>query len=146
MKLFSNSNSLLRQARGFSLVEVTLALGLVSYVLLGLLGLMVVGLNSSRESTVETALSQIALHVSSTYDGSGMSGGALTYEKAYSYAGTPLSSPTDPGKYFTAKVEATPSEGVIPNGTKNLHLIKVSITSAVASDTKKVLQTSAFIP
>jgi type II secretory pathway pseudopilin PulG len=38
-------------SRGFSLVEVTLALGLVAFALISLLGLLPVGLNTVRESS-----------------------------------------------------------------------------------------------
>lgn len=48
---------------GFSLVEITLSLGLVSFVLVALLGLFGVGLTSSRDSAKETALAQIANQV-----------------------------------------------------------------------------------
>ncbi len=45
--------------RAFSLVEVTLALGLVSFILVALLALFGVGMQASRESANDTMLSQI---------------------------------------------------------------------------------------
>ncbi len=46
-------------ARGFSLIEVTLALGIVSFALITILGVMPVGLNSLRDAVDETTESQI---------------------------------------------------------------------------------------
>lgn len=49
-----------RRTAGFSLVEVTLALGIVAFCLVSLLGLFAVGLESSRHSGRDTALSEVA--------------------------------------------------------------------------------------
>lgn len=69
-------------AQAFSLVEVTIALGIVSFALLALLGLFVVGLSSSKESAMDTAVAQIALHAATIYDG-------VDTNLAYSYEGIP---------------------------------------------------------
>jgi len=136
-----------RSVRAFSLVEVTIALGLVSYTLLGLLGLFIVGLNSNRESTMETALAQIALHVSSSYNGALNADGKVVYQRAYTYEGSHLLDINDASKYFTVDVEGQPSSDVlIPDTTGNLHLITVSIASVTTPDSKKVIQTSAYVP
>ncbi|MEI8045486.1 MAG: hypothetical protein WCL11_29020 [Verrucomicrobiota bacterium] len=47
----------LRGESAFSLVEVVIAIGLVSFALLSLIGLLTVGLKSSRESAEDTILS-----------------------------------------------------------------------------------------
>lgn len=49
--------------RGFSLVEVTIALGIVSFSLLAIIGLVGSGLTSVRESTNEAAIASIIQHV-----------------------------------------------------------------------------------
>lgn len=121
--------------RGFSLVEVTIALGLVAYALLALLGLFVVGLSSSRESSVETALSQIALHVASTYSGS-----APAQPLNYTYDGVAV---TGTSSHFLVNVQSTPS--TIANTSTNLHLITLSITSPMNPGVTNVIQTSAFV-
>lgn len=46
--------------RGFSLVEITLALGIVSFGLVATLGTMAVGLNTVRDATTQAAVSNIA--------------------------------------------------------------------------------------
>ena len=48
---------------GFSLVEITLALGIVAFVLIAVLGLFSVGLDSSRRSASDTAISQVVNQV-----------------------------------------------------------------------------------
>lgn len=47
-------------ASGFSLVEITLALGIVSFGLVATLGTMAVGLNTVRDATTQAAASNIA--------------------------------------------------------------------------------------
>lgn len=49
---------------GFSLVEVTIALGLVTFVLVALLGLFGVGMEASKGSMNSTALGQVLAHAS----------------------------------------------------------------------------------
>ncbi len=136
----------LAKARAFSLVEVALALGLISYVLVSLLGLFVVGLTSSRESSVDTAFAQIALDVSSRYAGTAVvdPNNPPTYQ--YSYDGQ-AKSPSDPAseKYFTVTVQDKPS--TISNTSSNLHLLTLSITRAVNPTVIiGVIQTSVFVP
>ena len=125
-----------RQA--FSLVEVTIALGLVSFALLALLGLFVVGLNSSKESALDTAQAQIALHASSVYNGTNMN-------LEYSYDGTPQSAAgSDFQSYFSASVTGTP--GGVSNTPTNFHLIGISITSPSDPSRTNIIQTSKYLP
>ena len=125
---------------GFSLIEVTIALGLVAYALLALLGLFAVGLSSSRESTTVTALSQIALHVSSSYSGT-ISGQSLDY----SYEGLAITgSNSSLQKHFVVTLSTVPN--TISNTSTNLHLLKISITSPQNPAVTNVIQTSAFVP
>lgn len=134
----------LSTGRAFSLVEVTIALGLVSYSLLAMMGLFVVGLNSSRESSVETALSQIALHVASCYSGTNLP--AANTELSYSYDGL-LVSGSSAEKHFTVRVIDTPSDAsIITDTSANLHLITLSITRASAPGITNIVQTSSFVP
>ena len=53
----------LRSSSGFSLVEITLALGIVAFVLIAVLGLFGVGLDSSRRSASDTVISQVVNQV-----------------------------------------------------------------------------------
>ena len=137
-----------RAERGFSLVEVSLALGLVAFVLLALMGLFVVGLNSSRDSSMETAYAQIALRTSSRYPGTATadSTGTVTYQETYDYEGAPLPA-GDPELYFAVEVVGKPSDGsVIAQTSTNLHLITLTITSPQNPGVSKVVHASAFVP
>jgi uncharacterized protein (TIGR02598 family) len=127
----------LRHKRGFSLVEVTIALGLVSYALLGLLGLLTVGLTSSRDSSVETALSQIALHASSSYQGT-----TSPYTLYYTYEGAATN---QSGAYFQAEISRM-TNATIPNAGTNLHLISISVTRPSNPRVTNTIQASAFVP
>jgi uncharacterized protein (TIGR02598 family) len=130
------------RSQAFTLVEVTLALGLVSFVLLSLLGLFVVGLTSSRDSSLETALSKIAVDVSSSYDSTLPS----PYTNAYNYEGlTSNQAGSSFQKNFTAKV-STNSTSMIANTSTNLVLITISITSVNNPSVTNIIQTSAYLP
>lgn len=69
--------------RAFSLVEVTLALGIVSVSLLALIGLLPAGLGVLRESMEETARANIVQRVSAglaTADFASLSAGTLDFD------------------------------------------------------------------
>jgi uncharacterized protein (TIGR02598 family) len=53
----------MRKSQGFSLVEVTLAIGIVAFALIAILGLVPVGLNSGRDSIAATHTPLIAQDV-----------------------------------------------------------------------------------
>ena len=50
------------RSRAFGLVEIAISLGVVSFALLALIGLTVVGLNSSREAHEDTVVASLARH------------------------------------------------------------------------------------
>ncbi len=119
----------------FSLVEVTIALALISYSLVALLALFVVGLNASKESSRETAFSQIAMHAASTYSGTG-----ATATNNYTFEGRPTIA-TDPEKFFT--VTYTSNSNTISNISTNFQLITIKV---VGSGVTNVIQSSVYVP
>ncbi len=64
----ARANSILRKTghRAFSLVEVALALGVVSFAVLSMLGVVSVGLTTVKDATEQTMHAQIIKHVGST--------------------------------------------------------------------------------
>jgi uncharacterized protein (TIGR02598 family) len=58
-----NQRNLRSASSGFSLVEITLALGIVAFVLIAVLGLFGVGLDSNRRSVSDTVIPQIVNQV-----------------------------------------------------------------------------------
>lgn len=131
-------------ADAFSLVEVTIALGLVAYALLALLGLFVIGLSSSRESARETALAQIGLNAVSRYN-------KVNQDFEYNYEGNPVTVGNSNSYYKAAVVRVTPSSST--NSTNafaytgaDLHLLKVSITSSNAPTLTNIVNAAKFLP
>lgn len=51
------------RAHGFGLVEIAIALGIISFALLSLLGLMAVGLNASKTAREDTVVASLARNV-----------------------------------------------------------------------------------
>lgn len=147
MKLRTETIKLLGDARArkcasngaFSLVEITVAMGLAAYCLLAMLGVFAVGLNSSRDSSTETTLSQIALHASSSYRPTDLT--EFNYSEQGSCLGT---SATAVEKYYTATVTENSSTAV-PNASANLRLLTVAITSVHNPKDTHYVQASAYI-
>lgn len=83
-------------APGFSLVEVTMALGLISFALLAMIGLIPAGLGSLRDSTQQSVNAQILQQISS---GLAVNGFASRSEFS-DFGGTNL--------YFDAEAQALP--------------------------------------
>lgn len=136
--------SKLVRRKGFSLVEVALAMGLVAYVLVALLGLFAVGMNSSRASVVDTAVARIARSVVVNYDASAMTNNQVVYERAYSYDGELLTSANDPNKHFSVTITGVPSSATdVPESSDRWHLIMIEITGV--DRRKTTLQASALL-
>ncbi|PTX94042.1 hypothetical protein DB345_21010 [Spartobacteria bacterium LR76] len=93
----------------FSLVEVTLALGIVSVSLLSLIGLLPAGLGALRESMDQTVHAQILQRIAagvSTSEFASLTGQTLTFDQE----GQLLAGASDASARYTAKVqESTPS-------------------------------------
>lgn len=70
-----------RSTAGFSLVEVTLAMGLVSFCLVAMLGVIPVGLEQERKSADQLVAAQVLAAVASDFrSGPGIEGTTVRYE------------------------------------------------------------------
>lgn len=106
---------------GFSLVEVTLAIGIISFSLLTVLGLMPVGLTTLRQATEQTIESQIVQKIGSEVQltsysklAANFSGKTFYYSDQGDYLGSsPASVPADT-RY---RAVATLSNSVFPGST-----------------------------
>lgn len=148
-----------RFPRGFSLIEVTIALGVVSFALIALFGLLPTGLTTFRSSIDRTVASQIAQNI--------ISQARQTEFSSLGGLATPAGSPkrftedgdetTDASKtVYVAKVEVTTSVS-LPPSTANSSMAKIRVRVAnspsgseaviTSNSTTSVVQDfSAFIP
>jgi len=130
---------------GFSLVEVTLAIGIVSFALVTLLGIVPIGLMANQEAMGQTARSHILKQISSDL-------GMLPYDKVsgylaatqyYDYDGKRLSGQS--GTTFT--VALTNAAASYPGSTnladldQRLARVKVSIRRAAEPEAAAILTT-----
>jgi len=95
----------------FSLIEIVIALGIVSFCVIPLLGLMTSGLQASKNSQQDTVLALAAKYILSDLRGqtfSSLNVGATT-NYLFDYQGDPLSSNSPPSQhaYYTAAVTIT---------------------------------------
>lgn len=114
---------------GFSLVEVTIALGLVSFILVSLLALFSVGMQASRESANETLVSQITARTLALVQGSAMpvpdGDGEEFFFDAMGERQEIASADTDTVYTVTVKAESTTAAG---DASPFLVLLKTEIT------------------
>lgn len=145
--------------RGFSLIEVTIALGIVAISLIAIFGLLPMGLTTFRSSIDRTVASQIAQNIinqarqtdfSSLSDLATLTGSP----KRFTEDGDET---TDPAKtIYVAKVEVTTSV-TLPSSAANTSMAKIRVRVAnspsgseaviTSNSTTSVVQDfSAFIP
>jgi uncharacterized protein (TIGR02598 family) len=102
-----------RLSRGFSLIEVTIALGVVSFALIALFGLLPTGLTTFRSSIDRSIASQIAQNI--------ISQARQTEFSSLSTLATPAGSP----KKFTEDGDET------TDATKTIYVAKVEVATSV---------------
>ncbi len=84
-----NPQSIIQNSRAFSLVEVTLAIGIVSFALLAVVALLPIGLQSVKNATEQAAAAEVLralsaeLRAASTADGTNFSGSFAGTNFAY---------------------------------------------------------------
>ena len=120
-------------AAAFSLIEVTLALGLVSIAVLPVMGLLPGGLTTLRQSmnhTVETQIVQAIAAQSVISPFSALATGARYFDDE----GFPVSSAADPRRRYTATVTVNPpaypgstTAAAIGNSLSNVQITLVSL-------------------
>jgi len=121
--------------KGFSLVEVTLALGLVTFCLIAIFSLLPAGLNSARDSAEEAGagalVSQIAVQIRAAKTNAGGQfvmgdpiagsfsyGSSQAFTNSYSLAGTPgVSSPR-----YVARIQLQAPANALSAGTALISL------------------------
>lgn len=119
---------------GFSLVEIAMALGILAFVLMAVLGLLGVGLDSSRQAQVDTMRATIARTILSrvisdlrTNTSDGYFDSFSSAPPAYfTYDG--LESAGEKDRYYECLVEAAGStSGLRPEAASNMRAVKVTV-------------------
>ena len=89
----------------FSLVEVAMALGIASFVLISLLGLMTVSLDAGKRAYEDTTVANITQVVMSEIRTNNFTNlGSLPPDRYFSYEGTSL--PTQDGAYYRCNIQS----------------------------------------
>ena len=95
----------LRRTTGFSLIEVTLALGIVTFALVGVVGVLPVALNSCRQSFDETRAAAVANTVFTSFRSQPFQ--AVCYvDEQFDASGNPLPTPAVPPLDLNASTSA----------------------------------------
>lgn len=125
--------------RAFSLVEVAIALGIVSFVLLALLGLFSVGLNAGKDSQLDTVQAAIVHRMLSEFRTADFDTLAET-NALFDYAGQVDASPT----YFECKATFSSPTGLDPVVASHLRRVRVEIRYpyGAAKQTTNILHAS----
>jgi len=101
--------------RAFSLVEVTMALGVVSFCLLALCGLLPIGLRTNQASVEQTVANGIFSSVIADLRATPMASGTLSGTSTQQFAIPIPAGPTTPGTstlYFTGDGQVTSSQSL----------------------------------
>jgi len=127
----------------FSLVEVAIALGLLSFVLLSIIGLLGVGLNSSRSAhldTIQASIARQALSAVRTADFDTFSSGTYWF----TLNGARLTNSID--AYFECQVTADEAADAPEDARPHLRILQMEFVHPVAappqSRTTNTVQTS----
>ncbi len=137
-----------RGARAFSLVEVSLALGVVAFALVGLLGLFPAGLAASRDNANETRAAQLAQSVFTTLRGQPLAsaelGGAVLDLTASNqttlYAaqdGLEITNAFGPARLFVLDVRWSPADGMVGDAA----MVSVSVSWPPTNRTRLAIAT-----
>ena len=114
--------------RGFSLIEVMLAIGVFSFGVLSIVGLMATGLDSTAGSRTNLAIANITRQLRASLQAAPYSSIASGTSYSFSYGGYPVTSAT--GAYYTAVLTpvppAYPSSGQFSTST-NASIVRMVI-------------------
>ncbi len=113
------------RVRAFTLIEVTIALGVASFAILSMLGVMMVGMSTLRgavDTTVQAQISQQVVGALKQANFSTLSGG--TWQWMFDDRGVVVTS--DAAKLYSASAQVT--KATLSGGTENSNLMKVIVT------------------
>ena len=146
MNRFIRDRRRIRRGRAFSLIEVVLSLGIVSFAMVGLLGLLPVGLNTSRQAIDVTIQSQMAQTLRNQIQLGGLSGVEQWAGQHFYFdnQGLQVAGATAPTRVYTVQTtvtnvleqDKTATAAALPAAIARLVL--VTVTSSAAAGTTNV--------
>jgi len=122
--------------RGFSLVEVVLALAVLSFAMLPMMGLIGTSLQSYREAINDTVsrqiMTQLAVNAQQARLSDLQSQPSVTYY--YDFEGNPVQQ-SDPQRVYTASVTNQPDADLL--NSANLYRVQIAVTPLDTTDIQK---------
>lgn len=125
---------------GFSLVEVILSLGIVSFALVAMLGLLSVGFNASKQSTEDTLISTMTSKITSELRGtSSVTAATMTTPKEYYFDAQGILMTTGTGAvYYCQATMRHPSSSEVADLGSRFGILTLDFTwPATISDKTK---------
>jgi len=134
-----------RELLAFSLVEVTIAIGIVSFILLTMLGLMPVGLSTLRQAMDQTVEGQIAQKLNGDILMTPFSQIAAKYSGKTLYFNDEGVETNASGSRYTARVSLASASypGASTNMASSLQVVRVDLVKMHDSSTNRF---SLFVP
>lgn len=129
---------------GFSLVEVVIALGIVSFALIAIVGLIPVGLSSLKDSVTDTTVSLLVTNVREAIVGQPFKAGplpALYYDASARFLGQA----TNTDSYFRVDIALAQPYQSIPNSPLMIANVKVSWPVGSPENDGRTYRTSFFV-
>lgn len=139
----------MKNRQAFSLIEVVLALGVVSFAFVGIMGMVPVGLKNFRQAIDTNVQSQISQQITaeiqlSRYADLATNGsGSLNFPKYFDDQGGAVASAADPGCVYTVNLDpASPVHPTLPgSGAANTNILTLKCAISAKTDS---LRTSSF--
>ena len=133
----SGSPASTRERKGFSLIEATVALGILSFAIVGLIGLMPVGLQTMREAMDDSATSLIARRFIGEFRQNSLDA-ILTQpmpQRSFDFEGQEVAKESDPLAVYKAQATATLTSGAAGDAASSPNLVKVEIVISPLNST-----------
>jgi uncharacterized protein (TIGR02598 family) len=112
--------------RAFSLVEVVVALAVVSFAIIGIIGFIPVGLQNLRSAIDMSTQTRIVESVTSSMNETGFTNVVAWSTNYYDDEGNTMTNATSPGVLYEAVINAT-APTLIPGGLNSTNLMMVNV-------------------
>ncbi|CAN5687498.1 hypothetical protein BH09VER1_BH09VER1_03700 [soil metagenome] len=142
----------MKRKRAFSLIEVVLALGVVSFAFVGIVGLMPVGLKTFRTAMEMNMQSQLSQRIAgetqrSRFDDLKASDfSSLNFPQYFDDQGSPVASASDPNCLYTVDVASAPAQVKLPgSAVANTNILSLNFSIKKKTDSTKTNYFSVIV-